>query len=98
MPASVVTFPEVASPTSSVTSVRSSPISPIFLPPRKEAVNALNESEQGEPSAEMAIVTVLLTVAPDVRTCTGTQQPSGTFDGRVKASWSRPEQHGLRPL
>jgi hypothetical protein len=65
-------------------SVLSKPIKPIFWPARNGADIALKESEQGEPSAEIAIVVVLLTVAPDVRICTGTQHPSGAFDGTVK--------------
>src|SRR5260370_21533639 len=83
--ASVVTCPGFASPTSSVTSVRSRPINPIFWLARNGADNALAESEQGEPSAEIAMVTVLLTVVPLVRICTGTQQPSGALDGTWNA-------------
>ena len=65
---SVVTCPVDASPTSSVMSVRKSASRPILLPLRNGAVSAFAASEQGEPSAEIAIVTVLLTVAPSVRT------------------------------
>src|SRR6266853_1714594 len=55
-------------------------------------------SEQREPSPEMAMVTVLLELAPPVLTVTGTKQPVGASGGNVKTIWSRPAQQGVRPL
>src|SRR5260370_25034469 len=70
----------------------------IFPPARISCAYGLDGWENGDPSAEIAMVTVLLTMLPSVRTCTGTQQQVGAWGGMVNTIWSSPEQHGLRPL
>src|SRR5260370_18405093 len=69
----------------------------IFPPARISCAYGLDGSEHGDPSAEIAMVTVLLTMLPSVRTCTGTQQPVRASGGMLNTIWSSPEQHGLAP-